>query len=162
MTYMTNPGGGGGGAGTVLASVRYLPASLVTYNINSTTPAVADATNLTISFTAPSSGAVEIYLEALGFGNVQPANLWWGVGVHGGSVTLPSMCFVTGSVNAIRCSATIKITGLTGGNSYQYDWYAGADAVSGVGTCGFYAGGNPTSPLTSANAGQATMIVWSA
>lgn len=138
-----------------LALVRYAPGVTQQYTTTSTTPSAIDTTNLTVSFVAPASGNVAIVLEAGGFASGGNANLWWGVGVHGGGVVLNTMVFITRHALADRRRATVKVTGLTPGNSYQYDWYFGSDSAgNSVGTNA----GVATNPLTNTN-GPAFMKV---
>lgn len=55
-------GGGGGGAGSLLASHEYAPSTIASYALGNTLVAL-DATNLTLEFTVPANGIVDIDVE---------------------------------------------------------------------------------------------------
>jgi hypothetical protein len=159
-------GTGGKGALTVaataattalLARVEYAPGTLATAVTGSSWAAI-DTTNLTISFTAPASGAVLVRL----FGHLksgtagQTAN--WSVAAHStttplGHVALP----VVGAASTPGAAvAEFLITGLTPSNAYQYDWiHANGSAGATFTALGATAAGTTTG-------GPAIMEVWSA
>lgn len=146
--------GAGGGSGGILAVVEYAPGSVVD-KVPTTSLAAVDSTNLTISFTAPSSGKVLVRLSADGQADTSASDniMSWGLVTHGtttqqGNLYSTSQT-LSGANMRIRITTTIYVTGLTGGTAYQFDW---AYLATGTG-CHMRYGG------ASGNEGPALMIV---
>lgn len=150
-------GGGGGGTGGLLAHLVYNPAGRTDYGTTTTAWAAADSTNLSVTFTAPTSGKVVIRLSAMAWGVTNEVSLQWGVGPHGGAVVASTEAAVisAGSSQArTRVSLDCYITGLTAGSSYTYDWFFSA-SFNGFNVA-FSAGGGVT------GSAAAIMDVWAA
>lgn len=104
-------------AGTQLALTRYCPASPIAVASTSANYLVVDAANLTVTFTAPASGTVLVKLTATaGLGQC-----YWGLGV-GGSLIAGTGQFITEATTKSRFTSAHRVTGLTPGNSYTYQW----------------------------------------
>ena len=133
-------------ASILLAVVSYNPATQGGGSNSSTSIwAAADSTNLTISFTAPTSGKVLARLTGYGAGVSSFGS--WGLLTHGTTTSLVSG-YINSTVNTdYAVSKAFLVTGLTSGNSYQYDWGLLAASV-------ICESGN--------NYGPATMEIWSA
>ena len=158
-------GAGGGGSSSLLACMEYAPSSLAAYTTTSTSPVAIDATNLTISFIAPASGAVLVRLSGV-MGEDNGVLTWtgyWCLLDH----TSQS---VVGKVRPIAAyesvwqpaitSMPFLLTGLTPGTTYQVDWgwfaYSGSLPKLSMHIVG--ATGTPTDYW----ACPANMEVWSA
>lgn len=150
-TITINASGGGGGGGTVLASTAYNPASLTSYAINSTTVTDLDATNLAVTFTAPTSGAVIVTLNALVTSSTAGTGHYLTWNLRDGSTTIATE-YIIGSAaqDNVRLAGHFKITGLTSGVAYTFKW---AQSRQTTGTFTTHAGGL---------AGAAVMVVHSA
>lgn len=130
------------GASTgVIGFTSYNPSTATTHTVSSTTLAAVDSTNLTVSFTAPSSGNVLVRLNAVAAGG-SGYESYWALFTHS-TTTQQGLTFGLGTLaNATRVTAPIEVTGLTSGTSYQFDWaYASASSSSylylgGTGTTG--------------------------
>lgn len=158
---VTAAANGTGGGSSLLASHQYAPGTIATYSVASSTIAALDTTNLTISFTAPASGNVLVVLQASGKSTTAGEPLAWTLFLHGGSVIQADIVPVSLSSLAntyTSATASFLITGLTPGNSYQYDWAAGM--ISASVTMGVQ--GVTSSTFSATNAGPAIMEVWSA
>ncbi len=83
---------------------------------------VADATNLTVTFTVPASGNVVVTLNCYGTGSSGSSLAQWALGVHGGSIVTSTQTGMTSDNDGSRMTAYMKLTGLTPGASVQYDW----------------------------------------
>jgi hypothetical protein len=125
-------------AGASLARVYYNPASVTTGSSGSAGTVgvyvAVDTVNLTIAFTVPASGRVEIELGGT-FG--QPAgtsNGYWAVGPHGSTTVAGSavLIFDTNIGSRQHASALILLTGLTPGASVSYDWLVAVFAGGGA------------------------------
>lgn len=137
---VTVPGGGGGGSGALLALTNYNPATGVVVSTTSTTAADADATNLSIAFTAPASGQVIVRLNALGTQTASGASVRWYI--REGTTTV-GVRYMTASKNTawdFLGAATYVVTGLTPGSSHTYKWghsvSSGQSNISAGGTTG--------------------------
>ena len=146
---------GGSGSG-LLTSVQYAPSVLSSPSTSGTTAAV-DATHLTASFKAPTSGNVLVrltanqYTPAGGYG-------YWCLLDHTSHAQVGMSVCICGGIEVVSVtSAAFLITGLTAATTYQYDW---GFLASGVTTTMYIQGatGVPGQP----NAGPAVMEVWSA
>lgn len=138
----------------LLASVQYLPATEQTYSTTSTTLADLDADNLVITFSAPASGAVLVYLTAQLVGPASQS-YYWGLRSGGSAVAGSAIIMRFNVALAFRQTGMVKITGLTPGQSYTWKW---AHAVTG-GTGNTYIGG-PN--IAASNSGPGIMEVWAA
>jgi hypothetical protein len=121
MPYWPLTAGGGGGG--FLAYVDYKPTNLATYTTTSQVYAAVDSTNLSVSFTAPASGSVIIMLNGVGRTTSNNTYLGWGVGPHGGAVVGNTTQAITVLTNNARFTAICRVTGLTPGVTYTYDWF---------------------------------------
>jgi hypothetical protein len=149
-------GGSGSGGGGLLADVQYAPSVLASPS-NAGGIAAVDATHLTISFKAPTSGNVLVRLTA---NQYTPAGgyAYWALLDHTAHTQVGDSVAVCGGVEVVSVtSAVFLITGLTANTTYQYDW---AFLGNGVTTTMYIQGatGIPGQP----NAGPAVMEVWSA
>lgn len=110
--------------GTLLTTVNYAPGTAATYSSTSTTLAAIDTTNLTAGFVAPASGKVLVKLSAQANATASTPG-WWGVldhtsgNLYGSAVQVVE---VTSGGIVANSFASILITGLTPGTSYQIDW----------------------------------------
>ena len=165
----TGPGGAPIAGGGLLACVQYAPAVFHPYATYTDIPAVADATNLTIAFTAPASGKVLVRLTAVAqVLDVAGQTGYWCLMDHttgaqvGTSVLVENV--TSGSTAAQDVvwplSVPILVTGLTPGGSYQYDWGFMEGSHSAGGFHMYVQGG--TGILLTFYAGPAVMEVWSA
>lgn len=137
----------------LLARVQYAPGSSTSYTTSGTANTVTalDTTNLTLTFTAPSSGSVLVRLT--GFSSAGIAT-YWCVVTHLTTTVVGSLAAVVG---AGARSVALLITGLTPGASVSYDWGAASTSAS---TTGVLVAMGTVTPGTSA--GPAVMEVWSA
>lgn len=129
---------------SLLAAHSYGPATEATYNANTTTLTVMDATNLTLSLTVPASGNVDIDVSAdWAFATVavtSAVDIFMGIVKHGAVGTVYGLKSWFGNNNSIVAGANdthrYNLTGLTPG-ALQVDLAMG---VSGpLGTGGFAA-----------------------
>lgn len=140
--WLTAPAGGSVPSGTLsrLGRTSYNPGSLTTYSITSNTYVDLDATNLTVTLTAPASGTVWVRVEvsALIPGG---GNTYLNINVRSGGSDVPgtgARMLGSGAMQG-RCVYTARVTGLTAGASYTY---AIGVAELGTGTASVYAGGD--------------------
>jgi hypothetical protein len=110
----------------LLAAKYYEPTSQVSKTIQSTTFAAIDTTNLTLSFTAIST-VVVVELEAFvgQFAGTATESLYWALFTHSTTtqVGYTTTAISTAAVSpTARIRATVRITGLTAGTTYQVDW----------------------------------------
>lgn len=110
----------------LLAKTQYAPAVAVSYAASTTalTLTVMDTTNLTVTFTAPTSGSVLMRLSGyLVLANASVPCVW-GLVTHGGTTLVAPVALVAGGATTPTGpkSVAILVTGLTPGNSYQWDW----------------------------------------
>ena len=111
--------------GVELASTVYAPASQTTKTQSSgTVPAVFDATNLTVTFTAPASGKVLVELSGYIQVGTAGTSAIWNVCTHGGTTPVGTWMSATAGVNGVNVTTRCYVSGLTAGNSYQWDWLA--------------------------------------
>ena len=124
-----------------------------------TTWADIDATNLAITFTAPTSGRVTVNLSA--FLSFSTNSIVWGLRDTSGTHVVNPKMIQRGTL-ASRGYASFYITGLTPGQSYTYRWaWRSPGGSSGM---AMYSGGegDPTLDTTATVYGPATMEVWPA
>lgn len=113
--------GSGGGSG-LIGLTAYAPGTNTNILAGTATSITAvDATNLTVTFTAPPSGKVVVELEAL-MGMTSTANGYWGL-LDGANAQVGKTNYMTGlGGTSNRLKASIVVTGLTAGTSYTYKW----------------------------------------
>lgn len=149
--------------GQLIGKQIYSPGTLATYSPASNTSLQAlDQTNLTVSFAAPSSGAVTVRLIGTIFLPTNTgANYSWALFSHGTSTQMGYSylaCDMAGmsSVGTLGSCVTgdLEITGLTPGTVYQVDWAHGGN------TSAVLRAANGTGVLS--NSGPATMKIYAA
>lgn len=108
----------------LLAVTFYDPGTLSIKDSTSTSLADVDATNLAITFTAPSTGKVLVVLTALVTNTSATAKTIWGLREGTTDLAGDGPVIETSGASApqVRASHRIYITGLTPGNSYTYKW----------------------------------------
>lgn len=147
--------------GVLLTCIQYAPSTVTAYSSTSTTPVAVDSTNLTVSFTAPSSGKVLVRLGGV-YRWTAGSGAYWGLVDHGtttlrGSLTQPGWNVPNVLLNY---SVPFLITGLTAGTAYQFDW---AWCVTSAASSQMWVQGSITTTSGGANPqGPAVMEVWSA
>jgi hypothetical protein len=144
----------------ILASHVYNPGTAANFDSSSTTLAIVDGTNMVVTFTAPTSGNVQILLEATmnpdtGNGAGNGGN--WGL-IEGASTIIAGpyfirRCYGSGTAELGRETLTISLSGLSGSKTYQW-----AYCTTGSGTTRIRVGGTANSDL----GGPATMTVLAA
>ena len=147
-------------ASILLATQSYNPNPQVQTNLG-TSEADVDATNLAVTFTAPASGNVDIDVTILVIGvpgNSVYLTLRSGAstvaGTRGRVMTLNNL---TGLNVQSKVTHSVRVTGLTAGNSYTYKlgaFYAGGSSAAQLGYGDTTAGSAPLGP--------ALFKVWSA
>ena len=130
----------GGGAGLIARTVYNPAASDTTISVTSTSASLADvdATNLTITFTAPPSGKVHVCLEFL---RTSPSGNQFYVGLRDGSGLIANTVQYSGHAPAAnddlhRVRHSIPVEGLTAGTSYTYRMAAKVSGGTGTIYCG--------------------------
>lgn len=146
--YVTPDGGGGGGT---IAATRYAPATVTTKTASTASLVALDAALLSVSFTAPTTGKVQVELSGVTHGSAASTRTYWGL-VDGAAPVADSVVMVHEGTTPNRASATIIVTGLTAGQNYTWAWAAAASS----GTATLTAGG---SAVDAATGGQATIVV---
>jgi hypothetical protein len=143
--------------GQLLAATYYEPTSSYTKTIASTTGAAIDTTNLTVGpFTAIST-AVYVELSAAAGLFAGTGSYMWGLFNHTGGAQVgywAQAASATGNIPTVRIG--IRVTGLTVGTSYQYDW---AHVVSAVTATGVMAANVQTGAGAGSEYGPAIMRV---
>lgn len=121
---------------SLLAKTVYAPGTAVTYTASTTanTLTVLDTTNLTISFTAPASGAVLIRLTGFLANASGSVAATWGLVTHGGTTLVAPVALMTGGASSPTGvkSAAILVSGLTPGTTYTYDWVHSQSTTSSL------------------------------
>jgi hypothetical protein len=151
VTDLEAGGGGGSTLGAIIAYNSYDPATLATYTTTSTSATDCDATNMAVTFTAPSSGKVLVRLTAAGNSSGGTGVLWH---IRESTTTLATRFqkYINGATATdYPGSAAFVITGLTSGSSHTYKW---AHSCTSGATSKVYAGG-------SGSVGPAVMEVFS-
>lgn len=139
----------------MLAYTNYNPGSGTTTATNSTTWVDVDATNLTITFTAPDSGKVLVRLSALTQKTVHTGATPYFWAVREGSTHIASgrCAQILDTTTRLTTHIPLVVTGLTPGQSYTYKWSHRVNAD----TQGMFYGGDTN---TGSGAGPAVMEVW--
>lgn len=140
---------------SLLAYTAYNPGTPASTSTSSSTFADVDATNLTVTFTAPASGNVLVRLTAVAVVNNVAAVYAWNLRTTGGSNVSGSFSTVTSNGNQIKISSVVPITGLTPGASTTWRW--GHAVSSNTGSVRYGDSGT-----ISASYGPAVMEVWAA
>lgn len=141
----------------LLAKKVYNPASPVQLSRASNSAfADVDATNLAVTFVAPTSGSVLVRLSALCF--TSAGSHFWNLRDGSGDI-VGTRAEINSIASRNRFTATLSKTGLTPGTSYTWKWgYANAG-----GTHTIYAGDDGSSPQDAgSDVGAAVMEVLSA
>jgi hypothetical protein len=121
--------------GQLLAATYYEPNTSYTRTIASTTGAAVDTTNLTVGpFTAIST-AVLVELTAAAGIFTGTGSYMWGLFSHGTTTQVgywAQAASATGNIPTVQIG--IRVSGLTVGTSYQYDWahVASIATVTGI------------------------------
>ena len=138
----------------LLAHTSYDPSTQAVYTPSSTALTAIDTTNLAVTFTAPSSGAVLVVLEAVVTGELQ--TMYLGVTDSAGQVGHHgAVSYYSSSTTSLQMRQTFStlVAGLTPGDSYTY--YFAAETNAG----NIYAGGGT---IADAGKGPASISVWEA
>jgi hypothetical protein len=134
--------------GQLLASHSYGPATEATFNAAVTTLTIMDGTNLTLLFTVPTSGNVDVVVSAdwaFSTSNVSVAtDMFMGIVQHGAVGTVFGLKSWFGNNSSIVAGANdthrYNLTGLTAGTSLQVDLAMGCSGTLGSGGfAAFYA-----------------------
>lgn len=150
--------------GALIAHMSYGPATEVTYNANTTTLAIMDGTNLTVSFLPPPTGNVYIDITAdwalATVSLTKATDMFMGLCAHGNTGVVYDLQSWFGNNNSIVAGAhsmhRYHVTGLTFGTTAQMDLCMGSSGTLGSGGfASFYAvalGGSlttdPSGPIT--------------
>ena len=130
----------------VLAHVAYDPAptgSPTDVTTTSGTLVALDATNVTVTFTAPASGRVSVYLEAVTLRPSAADQTKWGL-VDTGGTQVGNSILMSAIASYLRLGATVVVTGLTPGSSYTYRFaHATTTATSTTATTRYSGGWGP-------------------
>jgi hypothetical protein len=139
----------GGTSGPLVAPAEYDPVGVTTISTTSTSFVDVNAA-LSVTFTAPASGKVMVYLSAPCAVSTATAAQYWNLRDGSGDIAgTPSLAI--SSATADRTTTPIYVTGLTPAASYTWKW--GFRIHNGSFTASIYVGG--------AN-GPAVMEVWGA
>ena len=115
--------------GRLIAAHYYEPSSAYIKLMNSNTPAAVDTTNLTVAFTATTT-AVMVELTAEGGLFSGTGGYYWGLFNHSSTTQVGYWAMAANGATSllVPCTVRIRVTGLTVGTAYHYDW---AHVVSG-------------------------------
>lgn len=110
--------------GRLLAVTSYNPATQTATSTTSSSLTDVDATNLAVTFTAPSTGKVLVRLSAVSLTNAVEQPAYWGLRVGAADVADSTVNAGAdgGSTIDQAASRAILVTGLTSGTSYTYKW----------------------------------------
>lgn len=140
--------------GLPIAVTTYSPATATTFTTTATTPTDIDATNLAVTFTVPSSGAVRVRLEGL-----VELNVAGQFSLRQATTNVPTTNRQVGLLAAsqtYRTSTLIHVTGLTPGASVTYKWaWRGSNLR-------LYCGNNTDEFASTGDYGPAIMEVYAA
>lgn len=138
---------GVGGSGGLLGVTRYQPGADGTIRTFTTSDALADGTNLIVTFTAPASGNVLVrFTGTVNLSSTAGTELYWTLW-ESGALVGTHRAKVAGPGNFLQVSTVFYVTGVSGG-SHTYQW-AGYKASANAALLS----GGPTY-------GAATMEVW--
>ena len=139
--------------GMLLGLTVYNPSTLTDVATVSTAGENIDATNLTVTFTVPSSGRVLVALSALAYtsGGDQ---YWWCLRTTGGANVSGTKGLTTSATFGTKIYHRVLVTGLTPAASVTYRWGHGVNTATGHIR---YGDDGSTSPR-----GPAVMEVWAA
>lgn len=153
--YSLAAAGGGGSGSSLLGYATFAGGSINTTAGAAPTPVYSSI--LTATFTAPASGAVDVYLEGVTYVAANGILFW---SLRSGAANIAGTeRRVTESAVASRLGVRIRVTGLTPGNPYTYQWAWRSATAAGFlygYVSGEFTAGNTT------NYGPAVMEVWSA
>lgn len=102
------------------------PAAAGFIAVTSTTFVDVDATNLAVTFTAPSNGIVLVHLNAVTHHTTAGNDVYWGLR-EGTTDLAGSTGMVSGSARG-RVTHTVRISGLVTGSTHTYKWAHRVDA----------------------------------
>jgi hypothetical protein len=141
------------------APVNYQPGAASTYMLSASGMTALDTTNLAITFTAPASGSVLVWLSAY-VSDTAAGNIWFGlINASGGAVVGPTREVMSSADGgkALNCDSPHYVTGLTPGTSYTL-YFAACTSLSGS-TIIAGSNGGSTSTLPTGGCAPATMTV---
>jgi hypothetical protein len=149
--------------GTILATKNYGGAGSTPYTVAATTITVLDATNLTLAFTVPANGIVDVVVSLFYFVTITTNACelqialfnHTGAALIGSPVTAADNQAVNTTVLA-NTSFKFHLTGLTPG-ALQVDLAAGRTNATGN-VCGIYAGTNSSKTVAS-NTGNGPVVM---
>lgn len=148
----------------LLAGVSYDPAVAATYAVHALSAMTAlDTTNLRVTFTAPSSGNVQVRLRAPMHGSTTMSQIL--LGVLEGSTVVARQVGMYGQMTTVATArnvleATFVVTGVTAG-SHTWDAAAAVQVVDGSAACNLRAGG-PDNATANDAFGAIAFEVWDA
>ena len=162
MPFSQSGSGGGSSVGALLAVVSYGPAVLATYNVNAVgAPVALDTTNLTVSFTVPSTGNAVVSFNA-NMGEPGASQLTLALLNHSGGAqvgqTVDNVLGAAASPRTYRMHVVWYLTGLSAGTTLGLDI---AGSVGSAATGHVYAMGH-TGASADAKTGPAVIMVQSA
>lgn len=128
-----------GNPGAILGGISYNPSGSNTYSTTSTSLVAIDSTNLAITFTAPPSGQVWVYIESYCHITVGSDGLEFGA-LSAGSQVGPIAVTVSQNAAYQRSPVTLLVPSLTVGNSYTFQaaWQVQSAATGDI----FYGAAN--------------------
>lgn len=141
-------------AGNLIKLVQYAPTPKTVYTTNSASMVAVDSTNLTVNFSAPPTGVVMVRLIALVVNQTPGNTVVWGLLNHG-TTQLASTTEGATDLGQTTVSLDFKVSGLTPGLTYFWDW--GWFVTTGTGEID---AGQPTGATPVA--APATIEVWAA
>lgn len=156
---LATPAGGGGS--TLLTSARLDATSETFKSTTSTSLVTIDTANLSVTFTAPASGAVLVIGEGFFQQNNAATRVYCAL-LDTTSTYIPQSSRRMSTIaTAFRQMYRARMTGLTPGNSYTWRWAWAVDNASFQALL-YYGGGTSGASFNLFSSGPATMEVWSA
>lgn len=151
-TYLRGDGtwstpAGGGGSSELLASASHNPGTELTVSATATMTAV-DASNLSVTVTAPATGKLLVGLTSYIGGS--DGDMYWGVLSSGSTLALRKIVNSGTFVDQVGV-ARLLLTGLTSGASYTLQWASKSVRKTGL-----------TTRMGGTDLGSGLMEVWSA
>jgi hypothetical protein len=149
------------GGGGLLAITKYAPATNTIFSTTSTSLADLDTTNLSITFTVPSSGKVIVRLSAYADNSSSAQQYFWALRTTAPALVSGASVGPNRDTNGQTQTGDIYITGLTPAASVTYRW---AHGITGGATGRVIAGPGVTSSTVSTSDmfQPAIMQVWTA